>query len=76
MSPPSLEPNSSDPLDMESEFEQLEKDQHKACEDHRESHHTEQSNQLKEVLKKVHDSAVARARAAHGADLEHQKNEN
>ena len=60
---------------MESEFEQLEKGQHKTCEDNRKSHHAEQSNQLKEVLKKVHDTAVAWARAAHEADLEYQKSE-
>jgi len=58
---------------MESKLERLEKAQHNVCEDLEECHYSEPSNQLKEVLKKVHNSAIVRAQAAHEADVAHQK---
>ena len=60
---------------MESEFERLESGQYQTSEDIGKSYHAEHGNQLKDVLKKVHVSAVAQARAAHEADLEYQKYE-
>ena len=40
-----------------------------------ENHYSVPNNQLKEVLKHVHESAVTRARAAHESDLAHQRHE-
>ena len=70
---PSQDPCSTAPLDMELEFEKLENGQHQTQVDNGKSFHAEHSNELKDVFKRVHDSAVAQARAAHEADLEYQK---
>ena len=53
---------------MESEFQRLENGQHLTCEDTGPSYSTDHGGELNSVLKKVHESTVARAKAAHDAD--------
>ena len=62
-------------LDIESEYQKLENGQHPTCEDNGSSYSADHGSQLKTVLKKVHQSVVARAKATHDDDLEYQKYE-
>ena len=60
---------------MESEFQRLENSQHLTCEDTWPSYSTDHGGELNSVLKKVHKSAVARAKATNDADQDYQRYE-
>ena len=68
---PNSAPDSCETLDMEAEMQRVERDIHNPQEDPEENHFSIPNNHLKEVLKHVHESAVACAFAAHESDLTH-----
>ena len=58
---------------MEAKFQRLECGQDFSHEDAGPSYSADHSGKLITVIKKVKESAVARAKAAHEADLDHQR---
>ena len=56
-------------------MQRLERDIHNPCEDLEENHYSLPNNQLKEVLKHVHELGVVRACTAHDSELTHQRHE-
>ena len=73
--PPNSTPNSCETLNMESEMQRLNRELHNPHKIPEDNHYSTPNKHLKEVLKHVHESAIAGACAAYQSDTAHQRQE-